>query len=265
METAHAIKTTAKIQEIFHSLQGEGLLLGTPMIFVRFCGCNLRCLWCDEPAALEPGSGTAMSAQEALEKISKIASLRQTNWVSLTGGEPLLHIGFLKELVPLLKKNNFKILLETNGTLAGACKALEPLIDVISMDIKLPSSLDINWKFNSSAPLLPPSAKLRVPAGHPEGAGVLERHRQFLAVAPAKTYIKIVLTEASNEEEFLAACDLLKVFPGIRFVVLQPATQANGQKPPKPEQLKNFLDSAWQRLPQPVRLIPQYHPFWKLR
>ena len=97
-----------KINEIFYSLQGEGFHTGTPAVFVRFSGCNLRCAFCDT----QHQGGTMMSSQEIVDEVNKypIAPL-----VVLTGGEPSLFIdeAFVAELKQNTKK---KIAIETNGT-----------------------------------------------------------------------------------------------------------------------------------------------------
>ena len=104
---------TLKIVEIFPSLQGEGLRQGEPTIFVRFSGCNLRCRFCDSKYAWQ--GGRDYSADQAVEKIKKIRESFPANWVCLTGGEPLLQD--LRLLTRLLKKQNFKLQVETNATL----------------------------------------------------------------------------------------------------------------------------------------------------
>lgn len=97
-----------KINEIFYSLQGEGFHTGTPAVFVRFSGCNLRCAFCDT----QHQSGVMLSLQEIVDEINKysIAYL-----VVLTGGEPSL---FIDEafVAALKKKTGKKIAIETNGT-----------------------------------------------------------------------------------------------------------------------------------------------------
>ena len=97
-----------KINEIFYSLQGEGYHSGTPAVFVRFSGCNLRCAFCDT----QHQEGQMMSLQEIVDEVNKypVAPL-----VVLTGGEPSLFINeaFVAELKQKTKK---KIAIETNGT-----------------------------------------------------------------------------------------------------------------------------------------------------
>lgn len=97
-----------RINEIFHSLQGEGYYSGTPAVFVRFSGCNLRCVFCDT----KHQNGTMMSLQEIVCEVNRypIAPL-----VVLTGGEPSLFIDedFVGELK---KKTGKRIAIETNGT-----------------------------------------------------------------------------------------------------------------------------------------------------
>ena len=97
-----------KINEIFYSLQGEGFHTGTPAVFVRFSGCNLRCAFCDT----QHQEGQRMSLQEIVDEVNKypVAPL-----VVLTGGEPSLFIdeAFVAELK---KKTKKEIAIETNGT-----------------------------------------------------------------------------------------------------------------------------------------------------
>jgi len=104
---------TLKIVEIFTSLQGEGLRQGEPTIFIRFSGCNLRCSFCDTKYAWQRGRD--YSAEQVVEKIKKIREPFPVGWVCLTGGEPLLQD--LRLLIRLLKKEKFKVQVETNATL----------------------------------------------------------------------------------------------------------------------------------------------------
>ena len=96
----------AKINEIFDSIQGEGLYIGCRQVFVRFCGCNLLCDYCDTDFQ----GGEVYSAQELAKKVSDFP-LKAVHSVSLTGGEPLLQYEFLKEFLPLV---DAKIYLETS-------------------------------------------------------------------------------------------------------------------------------------------------------
>ncbi len=97
-----------RINEIFYSLQGEGFHTGTPAVFVRFSGCNLRCSFCDT----QHQAGEMLSLQEIVNEVNKysIAPL-----LVLTGGEPSLFIdeAFVAELK---QKTGKRIAIETNGT-----------------------------------------------------------------------------------------------------------------------------------------------------
>ena len=101
-----------RIAEIFHSIQGEGILAGVPSIFIRTSGCNLRCHWCDTPYSSWKPEGPEMSIEEILKKI--------TEWncdhVVLTGGEPMIAPD-LHQLATVLKKRHKHITIETAGTI----------------------------------------------------------------------------------------------------------------------------------------------------
>ena len=121
-----------KINEIFYSIQGEGSTMGSPTIFIRTTGCNLRCTYCDTTYAYEQGK--EMSIEQILEQIE----LYTCDQICITGGEPLLQKeinDLIDELVQLKKT----IILETNGSQSiQECINYDSMI--ISMDLKTPSS-----------------------------------------------------------------------------------------------------------------------------
>lgn len=102
------------INEVFYSIQGEGLLIGTPALFIRFQGCNLRCIWCDEKQALDFDK-KAKPFEAYLENIEDIISTYNPNLVVLTGGEPTLNDEFLK-VFNFFKSLDKIIQIETNAT-----------------------------------------------------------------------------------------------------------------------------------------------------
>ncbi len=94
--------------ELFYSLQGEGANLGTPAIFIRLAGCNLRCTWCD--TAYSWGAGMELSIAELVEKIREFPCTH----LVITGGEPLLQQEGISELLQALP--DYSVEIETNGT-----------------------------------------------------------------------------------------------------------------------------------------------------
>jgi len=102
-----------RIAEIFHSVQGEGLLLGVPSVFVRTSGCNLRCRWCDTPYASWNPEGEERTPDEIVRRVTAYGCRH----VVLTGGEPMV-AGGLGELARLLKAEGLHITIETAATVA---------------------------------------------------------------------------------------------------------------------------------------------------
>lgn len=96
-----------RVNEIFYSIQGEGAFTGTPAVFIRLSGCNLKCDFCDT----EHLPYTEMSEDEIVAEVIK----HPTKHVVITGGEPLLQSSF--DLVTKLFFKECFIQLETNGTL----------------------------------------------------------------------------------------------------------------------------------------------------
>jgi 7-carboxy-7-deazaguanine synthase len=129
-----------RIAEIYKSTQGEGLLTGTPSVFVRTSGCNLRCWFCDTPYTSWRPEGRDHSVDEILSQIEEW----ETPHVVITGGEPML----FAELIPLteaLRARRRHITIETAGTLY-----LPVACDLMSISPKLAGSapdvhVDARW------------------------------------------------------------------------------------------------------------------------
>ncbi len=95
--------------EIFYSIQGEGLNQGKSAVFIRLSGCNLRCSWCDTKYAWK--NGEKLSLKEIVERVKSF----KCGDVCLTGGEPFLQD--ISLLVKSLRREGFKVSVETNGTI----------------------------------------------------------------------------------------------------------------------------------------------------
>lgn len=95
------------VKEIFQSVQGEGLMVGRLVTFIRMSGCNLSCEWCDTKEAWDTDDVQYLESEEIVDKL-------QTCIVVITGGEPCIHD--LSELIWALRKRSHYIAIETNGT-----------------------------------------------------------------------------------------------------------------------------------------------------
>lgn len=131
------------VNEIFGSIDGEGLRTGELATFIRLAGCNVRCSYCDTEYALKINQGTKMTVNQILEKVKKIGYKN----ITLTGGEPLIH----KDVAVLINKlavEGYNVNIETNGT-----QDIDLYTDYqnvfITMDYKTISS-GVNNKMNVS-------------------------------------------------------------------------------------------------------------------
>ncbi len=121
-----------KVNEMFRSIQGEGVYIGVPMFFIRLTGCNLRCTWCDTEYAFYEGED--MSVEEVMERVRE----EDMEWVCITGGEPLLQEEVYR-LIDSLLREGYRVLVETNGSILIDKLPTEDNL-VVSLDIKTPSS-----------------------------------------------------------------------------------------------------------------------------
>ncbi len=226
--------------------------MGVPQVFIRLCGCNLRCSYCDTPEAREKteqcrvygweGDSRALvnplEAREVLRLVSSIWSPYMHS-VSLTGGEPLLQAEELALLLPLLKEEGMPVYLETNGTLWEALQTVLPWVDFIAMDIKLPSTQG--------------------------GRDLTEEHKRFLDAARSRqVFLKAVVDDGTGEEELERACRGLCGEVGDVVLVLQPATPMMGEGWVTPKRMADLCCVAAAFFTD-VRVVPQAHRVWGIR
>ena len=220
-----------KINEIFSSIQGEGPVVGYKQLFIRFCGCNLKCEYCDT----EFTNGETYTPQSLYKKITSEYALNTFHSISLTGGEPLLSTEFLKEFLPMINGQT-KIYLETNATLFEKLPIIKDYTDIISADIKLPSAT---------------------------GKNTLNLHRKFFEKCEGiNTFAKIVFDETITENEIEECCKLGSDF-NIELI-LQPKMNFDGKMSVSSEFCNRILDKFTSIYPN-VRLIPQVHKFLDVR
>ena len=118
------------IVEIFNSVQGEGHHTGTPSIFIRFGGCNLKCSWCDT----EFDVWEKMSISEIIDTVERWPTKR----IVYTGGEPAIQD--LRPLSEELHSRGYNIAIETNGTV----ELKDGIVDWICVSPKKGAKLLIN-------------------------------------------------------------------------------------------------------------------------
>jgi 7-carboxy-7-deazaguanine synthase len=121
-----------RVIEVFHSIQGEGLLTGVRTTFVRTARCNLRCRWCDTPYSFGPGR--ERSVRSLLGEVTR----HRTRHVCLTGGEPLLQRESL-EFARRCSERGLTTVIETGGSLDVGPYVGIPGVH-LSVDVKCPSS-----------------------------------------------------------------------------------------------------------------------------
>ena len=98
------------VSEIFYSIQGEGLLAGTPSVFIRLASCPLQCKWCDTQYAWDANEGEELPIPEIVNRIVHWPC----RYVVITGGEPMVNPE-LPDLSKALKERNKHITIETAG------------------------------------------------------------------------------------------------------------------------------------------------------
>ncbi|MHA2297506.1 MAG: 7-carboxy-7-deazaguanine synthase QueE [Candidatus Hodarchaeales archaeon] len=124
-----------RVSEIFYSFQGEGIYCGQSSVFIRFFGCNLRCIYCDTLYSYEDSQECKnLSPNEIVDEILT----HGCRYVVVTGGEPLLQVDLDKLMLELKNNLDTKITIETNCTIFK--ENLLELVDFWSISPKLKGS-----------------------------------------------------------------------------------------------------------------------------
>ena len=220
--------------------------------FIRFCGCNLDCAYCDTDHVRDPlcKIETAPGSQ-VFDTIDNPVSLERVvallkHWeddypklhhsISLTGGEPLHHGNLLHHWLPELKQI-LPIYLETNGTQPSILADLVDDIDIISMDVKLASvcGFDTPW----------------------------DLHRDFLQIALGKVAcVKVVVGLNTPAKEVVSAAELVAELAPTVPLILQPLTSKDSVHISSNRLLE--LQALALGVIKNVRIIPQTHRFLDL-
>ncbi|HLA84225.1 MAG TPA: 7-carboxy-7-deazaguanine synthase QueE [Thermoguttaceae bacterium] len=217
-----------RVCEIFCSRQGEGRLSGTPSVFVRASGCNLRCRWCDTPYASWSPEGEDLAVEEIVERVEGLAAKLDASGgpsraageassggprrhVVLTGGEPML----FAELVPLsesLRRRGYHVTIETAGTLF-----LPVACDLMSISPKTAGSApaadaDPRWHARHERSRHAPEVIRRLIAGYDyqlkfviEGLDDCDEVERWLAEFPEVDRRRVMLMPEGTEPAALSA------------------------------------------------------------
>jgi 7-carboxy-7-deazaguanine synthase len=225
-----------RIAEIYASLQGEGLLAGTPSTFVRTSGCNLRCRWCDTPFTSWEPIGDEQTVDEILAAVAAL----EPRHVVVTGGEPLLFAD-VAELCRRLRGRGYHVTIETAGTVA-----LDAPADLMSISPKLASSA-------------PPTD---TPSGWAARHEATRRRDEAILalVAQGPYQLKFVVDSSADIDEALAwVADLDRARPGgidRGRVLLMP----QGRAAEELERTTAWLAGECLRIG--ARLAPRHHIAW---
>lgn len=232
-----------RIIEIFSSIQGEGLWVGRPQVFVRFHGCKLKCGYCDTPLTHHQITSARVEfppfskkfenypLEFTVDELNRQIKRFEIPSLAITGGEPLEQVDFLSAWLPTLE-GKYDVLLETSGIETEGLKKIMGWVDIVSLDIKIPSATG--------------------------EIAFWEEHKKFINAALAKPcYAKVVFDEKITDGEIEHLMMLLHRYSSLP-VVFQPVS------PIQKRDMKKCLEVFWlfsQKFPNRVRLIPQIHKF----
>lgn len=246
-------RISGNISEIFASIQGEGLHIGTMQLFIRLSGCTYDCKRCElkefqqtqDSFSIRPWPGlrnlrmsNPVTPEKLVRQLESVYQLEDFFSVSILGGEPLQQCEFLKKLIPIFKKKKVPVFIETSGLMPKEFSSLYDMASLWCVDLKISKA----WGFNG---------KLQ------------KKHEKIISVAdPVKTYFRILLDSNDDPETIIKQLEELDL---TNFnLVLQPFAYA-------PSHVNDWDTSTileWIKLFKPyfgqVRWIPQVHKLLRI-
>lgn len=254
---------TGYLSEMFCSLQGEGLFVGERQVFVRTAGCVATCSWCDTVYSkvrtprfvthTDDGTDKRWRANpvaigDAVADVVAFARARDVASVSITGGEPLEQPEFVAALARDLRAQGLKVHLETAGLHGEALEAVIGHVDVIAMDVKLPSATGVeHWNDHRGFFV----TMLR----HPDPARV--------------AFAKVVVDLNASVAEIARAADLIAEFDrGIPMIIQPESGTLFGRARESARALLDLVEAGAREAAgriDTVRVIPQTHKVLHIR
>jgi 7-carboxy-7-deazaguanine synthase len=198
-----SVRGTIAVSEIFGpTVQGEGIVIGKPTVFVRTGGCDYRCSWCDSKYAVLPefrNTWERMSPEEVFAEVRRLSP--RPILVTLSGGNPALQP--FGPLIRLGKAEGYRFTIETQGTLARDWFAE---LNYLTLSPKPPSSgMKTDWE----------KLERCVEAGGPE----------------TETVMKVMVFD---ERDYAYAKEVGRRFPEVPVYL-----QVGNDDPPGPEAAEN--------------------------
>jgi len=264
MEGASGVGT-GYVSETFSSFQGEGIFVGERQIFVRTAGCTLTCSWCDTlyskvhtPRFVvhDTDKRTFDNPVDVETVVREAVALSggSVRTVSITGGEPFEQGEFTRALARRFTECGMRVYMETNGVHAAELAAALPWIDVIAMDIKLPSALGVEaWDAHA--------AFLGVLAG--------SAFDPVVDGGSKRVFVKVVIDPDTKVDEVVRAARIVSDFSKAVPLVLQPESGAllDSGREGKSRLLGLMAECHRQALTilDDVRVVPQCHKILNVR
>lgn len=230
-----------QLNEMFVSIEGEGIFAGTKTLFIRLSGCHLRCHWCDTKYSLSPTSGKSYTIDQA--KYQVLQYLQPNIYkVNFTGGEPLLQTQSLIALANFVKNElNIKTYLESSCFDWRRFELVLPYIDICKIEFKTSDSKVIESKSYEN---------------------LLHNELKCLDISLKKTdkisFIKIVFTNSTTLDEIRILLSRVFECPNIsnlNGITLQPSYQYDS---PSNDKILKIYDEVY-GFYKDVRVIPQMH------
>lgn len=195
-----------RVTEIFHSLQGEGILSGVPSVFVRLSGCPLRCRWCDTKYAWDFSAGQEYALDDLVDAVKGHACRH----VVITGGEPMVGPDLaarpgLAELTHRLAAGGMHVTIETAGAL---------FVSGLECDL-----MSISPKLCNSSP-----TELALAESHERGRFDSDALTALIRAYPCQ--LKFVVETADDVREIRTLIDRLPPVPSDRVLLMPQARTA---------------------------------------